>query len=97
MLRQLRRRLGEENLLGERSLPSGKSIQANIDNGTNDCYYDLEVVLDDSRKIVHRAVNVCASAKWVIGEAQRLGGVSRGLLGYSAADRGRRRDPESAE
>src|SRR6478752_8746312 len=31
----------EEDLLGDRTLTRGQSIEANIDNGTNECQYDL--------------------------------------------------------
>ena len=58
----------EENLLANRTLESGKSISANIDNGTNECYYDLKGVMDDGRAVEHRTVNVCAATKWVVGE-----------------------------
>jgi hypothetical protein len=58
----------EENLLANRTVESGKSISANIDNGTNECYYDLKGVMDDGRAVEHRTVNVCAASKWVIGE-----------------------------
>jgi len=59
----------EEDLLGQRTLPAGKSISANIDNGTNECYYDLEAVLADGRKIEERKINVCAVSNWVIGDS----------------------------
>src|SRR5436305_3782011 len=48
----------EEDLLGQRTLTAGQSISANIDNGTNECYYDLKVVLADGKTIEQRNINV---------------------------------------
>lgn len=59
----------EEDLLGQRTLASGASISANIDNGTNECNYDLKVVMANGKTFEHRAVNVCAASKWVIGDS----------------------------
>jgi hypothetical protein len=59
----------EEDLLGQRTLTSGQSISANIDNGTNECYYDLKVVLANGKAFEQRKVNVCAASKWVIGDS----------------------------
>jgi hypothetical protein len=59
----------EEDLLGQRTLAAGQSISANIDNGTNECMYDLKVVMASGKAFEHRGVNVCAASKWVIGES----------------------------
>jgi hypothetical protein len=59
----------EEDLLGQRTLTAGQSIQANIDNGTNECMYDLKVVMANGKTFEHRQVNVCAASKWVIGDS----------------------------
>jgi hypothetical protein len=59
----------EEDLLGQRTLTSGQSISANIDNGTTECYYDLKAVMANGKAWEHRKVNVCAASKWVIGDA----------------------------
>jgi hypothetical protein len=59
----------EEDLLGQRTLTSGQSISANIDNGTTECYYDLKAVMANGKAWEHRKVNVCAANKWVIGDA----------------------------
>jgi hypothetical protein len=58
----------EEDLLGQRTLTAGQKISANIDNGTNECYYDLKVVLDNGKAMEQRKINVCALSKWVIGD-----------------------------
>jgi hypothetical protein len=59
----------EEDLLGQRTLAAGASIEANIDNGTNECMYDLKVILANGKAFEHRRVNVCAASKWVIGDS----------------------------
>jgi hypothetical protein len=59
----------EEDLLGQRTLAAGASVQANIDNGTNECIYDLKVVMAGGKTFEHRQVNVCAASKWVIGDS----------------------------
>jgi hypothetical protein len=58
----------EEDLLGQRILTAGQSISANVDNGTNECYYDLKAVMANSKAVEQRKVNVCAASKWVIGD-----------------------------
>jgi hypothetical protein len=59
----------EEDLLGQRTLAAGASIEANIDNGTNQCMFDLKVVMAGGKTFEHRQVNVCAASKWVIGDS----------------------------
>jgi hypothetical protein len=59
----------EEDLLGQRTLAAGASIEANIDNGTNQCMFDLKVVMASGKTFEHRSVNVCAASKWVIGDS----------------------------
>ena len=59
----------EEDLLGSGTIPAGTTKVANIDNGTNECYYDLKVVMADGREHIQRRVNVCAVSRWVIGES----------------------------
>ena len=59
----------EEDLLGQKTLNSGQSISANIDNGTTECYYDLKAVMANGKAWERRKVNVCAASKWVIGDS----------------------------
>lgn len=59
----------EEDLLGERTLARGESIEANIDNGTNECQYDLRAVMADGREVIRRNINVCSVSKWTIGDS----------------------------
>jgi hypothetical protein len=62
-------KIWEEDLLGQRILSAGQSISANIDNGTNECYFDLKAVLANGKAVEQRKVNVCAASKWVIGDS----------------------------
>jgi hypothetical protein len=59
----------EEDLLGQRTLTAGQSLSANIDNGTDQCYYDLKAVLANGKTYEQRKINVCAATKWVIGDS----------------------------
>ena len=59
----------EEDLLGSGTIPSGQSKVANIDNGSNECIYDLKVVMADGKEYVQRRINVCAVSRWVVGES----------------------------
>lgn len=59
----------EEDLLGQGTIPPGTNKVAIIDNGTNECYYDLKAVMANGREYVQRKVNVCAVSKWVIGDS----------------------------
>ena len=59
----------EEDMLGQRTLQAGKSIEANIDNGTNECYFDLKAVLANGKTVEQRKINVCAISKWVVGDS----------------------------
>ena len=59
----------EEDLLGQGTIPAGANKIAIIDNGTNECYYDLKAVMANGREHVQRKINVCAVSKWVIGDS----------------------------
>ena len=60
----------EEDLLGtDRVLARGESIDANIDNGTDECQYDLKAVMADGREVIRRDINVCAVSRWTIGDS----------------------------
>ena len=59
----------EEDLLGSRTLAAGASIVANVDNGTDQCYYDLKAVLADGKAVEQRNTNVCAVSKFVVGDS----------------------------
>ena len=59
----------EEDLLGSGTIPAGSSKVANIDNGSNECVYDLKVVMADGKEHIQRRINVCSVSRWVIGES----------------------------
>lgn len=59
----------EEDLLGSGTIPSGSSKVANIDNGTNECIYDLKVKMADGKEYVQWKVNVCAVSTWTVGDS----------------------------
>lgn len=59
----------EEDLLGTRTLAAGESIVANVDNGTDQCNYDLKAVLADGKAIEQRNMNVCSISKFVVGDS----------------------------
>ena len=59
----------EEDLLGSSTIPSGNSKVFNIDNGTNECFYDLKVTMANGKEHIQRRVNVCTVSRWVVGES----------------------------
>ena len=59
----------EEDLLGSGTIPAGSSKVANIDNGTNECIYDLKVKFADGREAIQWKVNVCAVSTWSVGDS----------------------------
>lgn len=52
----------EEDMLGSSVLPAGQSVDANIDDGTGYCRYDMKAVFDDGSEQIIPRVNVCAVA-----------------------------------
>lgn len=56
----------EEDMLGSGVLGSGQNRVFNIDNGTNQCRYDLKAVMSNGREHVRRNVNVCVVGSWTI-------------------------------
>ena len=59
----------EEDLLGQRTVAAGSNLEANIDNGTNECIYDLKAVMANGREHIKRGVDVCKVSKWVVGDS----------------------------
>ena len=49
----------EEDILGENTLPSGRSVPVDIDDGSGACVYDFRAVFDDGDEMVRNGVNVC--------------------------------------
>ncbi len=59
----------EEDLLGSGTIPAGQSKVANIDNGTNECIYDLKVKMADGREYIQWKINICAVSTWTVGDS----------------------------
>lgn len=59
----------EEDLLGQTVIVSAASKVANLDNGTNECNYDLKIVMANGKEYIHRGVNICVVAWWAVGDA----------------------------
>lgn len=49
----------EEDILGDRVLRPGESIDVDIDDGTDHCAYDFRALFDSGSEIVKNDVNVC--------------------------------------
>ena len=57
----------EEDILGQyRVIAPGYYRDANIDDGTYHCRYDLKAVLRDGRVAVSRNFDVCANSSWTV-------------------------------
>jgi len=49
----------EEDILGRDVLPSGYSVNVNIDDRSGYCKYDFLAVFEDGDEVVTKSVNVC--------------------------------------
>jgi hypothetical protein len=58
----------EEDVLGEQTIPPGKAMIVNIDDGSGHCYYDLKAVLYDDRVAIKRKFNVCTMSSWTVSD-----------------------------
>ena len=58
----------EEDLLGSGTIPAGANKSADLDNGTNECIYDLKARLADGTEYIQWKINVCAVSTWTIGD-----------------------------
>jgi hypothetical protein len=57
----------DEDLLGPmRVIPPGRYIEANIDDGSGHCRYDLRAVLMDGSEAVQPNFDVCANISWTV-------------------------------
>jgi hypothetical protein len=56
----------EEDILGQDTLPSGRSITINIDDGSGTCRFDFLAVLDGGRKVEQRNINVCEVSRFTV-------------------------------
>ena len=61
------RRTWEQDLLGPmRVIAPGYYVNANINDGSGHCYYDLKAVLADRREAVRYRFNVCTESSWTV-------------------------------
>jgi hypothetical protein len=52
----------EEDILGADVLPSGYSVDIDIDDGSGQCLFDFRAVFEDGDEVIDEAVNVCEVA-----------------------------------
>ena len=57
----------EEDILGSDVLPSGRSLDVNIDDGTGACMFDFKARFADGDEVIERGVNVCTRSTWTVG------------------------------
>ncbi|HEY7556809.1 MAG TPA: hypothetical protein VIH18_18570 [Candidatus Binatia bacterium] len=62
----VRRTDWEEDILGVRTLPPGRSINVNIDDGSGHCRYDLKARFGSGAEVVRWNVDVCTVTDWRI-------------------------------
>ena len=62
----VRRTDWEEDILGLRTLPPGRSINVNIDDGSGHCRYDLKARFGSGAEVIRWNVDVCAVTDWRI-------------------------------
>jgi hypothetical protein len=56
-----------KDILGPwRVIAPGYYLNANIDDGSGHCYYDLRAVLVDKRQAVRYRFNVCTESSWTV-------------------------------
>ena len=49
----------EEDILGRDVLPSGQSVDINVDDGTGYCRYDFLAIFEDGDRVQGDGINVC--------------------------------------
>ena len=56
----------EEDILGTNVLPSGRSVDINIDDGSGACSFDFKAVFADGDVVVENGYDVCRQATWTV-------------------------------
>ncbi len=56
----------EEDILGANVLPSGRSVDINIDDGTGACLFDFKAVFADGDVVIENGYNVCTGVTWTV-------------------------------
>ncbi len=54
----------QEDILGNRILRSGSSININFDDGTGYCIFDFKAVFEDDDVLIRKGINVCEIGKF---------------------------------
>ncbi|PHQ97601.1 MAG: hypothetical protein COB40_03785 [Marinosulfonomonas sp.] len=57
----------EEDIFGSDVLPSGRSMNIDIDDGSGACMFDLKARFADGDEIIERGYNVCTRSTWTVG------------------------------
>ncbi len=57
----------EEDIFGSDVLPSGRSLNVDIDDGSGACMYDFKARFADGDEVIERDVNVCTRSTWTVG------------------------------
>ena len=56
----------EEDILGDKTVPNGRSVTINIDDGSGACRFDFLSVLEGGRRIEQRNINVCEISTYTV-------------------------------
>lgn len=57
---------GPDQLGLYQTIPPNYQWTINVDDGTDQCFYDFKAVLSDGRSAVSRNVNVCVASSWTV-------------------------------
>lgn len=49
----------EEDILGQQTVPPGRSIVINLDDGSGFCRFDFKTVMESGKSLVKRNINIC--------------------------------------
>jgi hypothetical protein len=60
----------EENILSEQSIPAGKRVSINFDDGTGACLFDFRAVFRDNAVVHMFRLNVCEEVYWRIADEE---------------------------
>jgi len=58
----------EEDILGADVLPSGSSVNVNIDDGSGYCKFDFKGVFEDGDEAISEGVDVCSTGTFTFTE-----------------------------
>lgn len=58
----------QEDMLGLGVLGPGRYVDANIDDGSGYCHFDLKAVFSDGEEVIRYNVDVCSITSWTIHE-----------------------------